>query len=100
LTAAIPLLAINTLVITVCPPCRATKSFTGPGAALSTELPPTINMISEKVSPEKNQGSGNAYPENEELALVLERTPFFFSLLERYADSRIKIGSDLYRWWW
>jgi hypothetical protein len=43
-TAAIPLFAINTLVMTVCPPFWATKSFTRPGAALSTEFPPAQTL--------------------------------------------------------
>jgi hypothetical protein len=53
LTAAIPLLAINTLVITVCPPLNATKSFTGPGAAFSTEFPPSPSVQTGVKLPKK-----------------------------------------------
>ena len=86
LTAAIPLFAIRTLVMTVCPPFFATKSFTLPGAALSTELPPT--SCDQSSFPRKKsflRSRGN-YRESEEQALVLQRKPFYvcFSAHERW----------------
>ena len=49
LTAAIPLFAINTLVMTVCPPFWATKSLTRPGEAFSTELKPEHHQSHQKI---------------------------------------------------
>jgi len=60
LTAAIPLFAISTLVMTVCPPFWATKSLTRPGEAFSTELKPGHHQSHQKMF-QKAQKSWEGY---------------------------------------